>query len=91
VNPGGRLTRAVASREARRIEQQFPGGFAARDHRVFAGIVEMAGVPLWGRLLYRMTGARAGDHRDWPAIEAWATGIATDLVIPPTTSRAEHR
>ena len=33
----------------------------------------------WGRVFYRLTGGRPGDHRDWPAINAWATGIATQL------------
>ena len=70
----------MAAREARRIEQQFPAGLELRDHRLFGGIVEMAGVPLWGRCVYRMTGGRPGDHRDWPAINAWATGIADALV-----------
>jgi menaquinone-dependent protoporphyrinogen oxidase len=39
----------------------------------------MRGVPLWGRLFYRLTGGRPGDHRDWPAIEAWAAEIARSL------------
>jgi menaquinone-dependent protoporphyrinogen oxidase len=80
VSPRGRITSAMAAREARRIERQFPAGLELRDHRLFGGIVEMAGVPLWGRAFYRMTGGRSGDHRDWPAINAWATGIADALV-----------
>jgi menaquinone-dependent protoporphyrinogen oxidase len=83
VNPRGRLTRAVAAREVQRVERQFPAGFAPRDHRVFGGIVEMKGVPLWGRLFYRATGGRQGDHRDWPTIEAWARGVARELTTTP--------
>jgi menaquinone-dependent protoporphyrinogen oxidase len=96
VTPRGRYTRYITRREAERVGQQFPVGFAPREHRVFGGVVEMAGIPLWGRLLYRFSGARAGDHRDWPAIEAWARRIAGDLVEAPsstasTSSPADHR
>ena len=79
VRPGGRYTRYVARGEARHVERQFPVGFAAWEHRVFAGVVEMRGVPLWGRLAYRLTGAQAGDHRDWPAVESWARNVAAAL------------
>jgi menaquinone-dependent protoporphyrinogen oxidase len=42
----------------------------------------MRGTPLWGRLFYRLTGGRPGDHRDWPAIEAWGEEIARALPVP---------
>jgi menaquinone-dependent protoporphyrinogen oxidase len=29
----------------------------------------------------------AGDFRDWPAIEAWANGIATELRRDPVLAR----
>jgi menaquinone-dependent protoporphyrinogen oxidase len=80
VHPRGRVTRALAAIEARRVGALFPRGLAVRDHRVFGGIVQMAGVPLWGRVFFRMVGGRPGDHRDWAAVEAWATGIAEALV-----------
>jgi len=91
VNPRGCVPRAIAAREARRIEQQFPAGLKFRQHRVFGGIVAMAGVPLWGRVFYRMTGGHPGDHRDWPAIEAWATGIAEALSEAPSSFRDRRR
>jgi menaquinone-dependent protoporphyrinogen oxidase len=81
VNPHGRFTWSIAREEAERIERQFPAGFVPREHRVFSGIVEMRRAPLWGRLIYRMTGARAGDRRDWPAIEAWARNVAAALTM----------
>ncbi len=80
VQPRGRLTRTLAALEARRVARTFPIGLPLRDHRVFGGILELTGISRWGRLFYRMTGGRAGDHRDWPAIEAWATGIADALL-----------
>jgi menaquinone-dependent protoporphyrinogen oxidase len=86
VNPRGRLTRAVAALEARRVGLTFPSGLPIRDHRVFGGILEFSGISLWGHLFYRLTGGRAGDHRDWPAIEAWACGIA-DAVLTSAAQR----
>lgn len=79
VNPRGRFTRYVARLEAERVGRQFPVGFALQHHRVFGGVVTMDATPLWGRLMYRMIGARAGDNRDWPAIEAWARDVAAAL------------
>lgn len=80
VDPGGPLRRLLADRERATIEQAFPPGFALRDHRVFGGIVVTTGVPLWGRLFWRLTGGRPGDHRNWPAIEEWADGIAASVL-----------
>jgi len=88
VRPHGRLTRGLAALEARRVGQHFPVGFRVRDHRVFGGVVDRRGVPLWGRLSFRMIGGKAADRRDWPAVEAWATAIADALTasehLPPT-------
>jgi menaquinone-dependent protoporphyrinogen oxidase len=79
VDPAGRLTGGMAAMEVRRVEQGFPPGTAPVEHRLFRGIVRTQGVPLWGRIFYRLTGGRPGDHRDWPAIEAWARTIAATL------------
>ena len=40
-----------------------------------------------GRLIYRLTGARAGDRRDWPAIEAWARNVAAALITGTADGR----
>jgi menaquinone-dependent protoporphyrinogen oxidase len=73
------MTRRMTSLEVGKVEQGFPPGFRARGHRFFGGIVEMSGVPLWGKAFWRLFGGRPGDHRDWPAIEAWAGEIAAAL------------
>ncbi|MET0765991.1 MAG: flavodoxin domain-containing protein [Blastococcus sp.] len=73
------LSRWLAVRELQKIEQRFPGGRRPREHRMFAGIVDLTGLPLWGRLFFRATGGASGDQRDWPAIEAWAADIASQL------------
>jgi menaquinone-dependent protoporphyrinogen oxidase len=92
VEPRGRLTRMLVALERARIERAFPPGFAAREHRVFGGIVVMTGVPLWGRLFWRLIGGRPGDHRNWPVIEEWAAGIASASAGRPGVSPgAQHR
>ena len=57
----------------------------ARDHRVFFGAYEKDRKPIGfaEHFVSHMPAARdalpEGDFRDWPEIEAWATGIASDL------------
>jgi menaquinone-dependent protoporphyrinogen oxidase len=77
-----RFSRWLARSELRKIEQRLPGGRRPRDHRMFAGIVDLSQVPLWGRLFFRAAGGRSGDQRDWPAVEAWATEIAIRVDAP---------
>lgn len=79
LNPRGWIGRRMAAGEARRIERLFPAGLAVREHRVFGGVVRPAGVPLAGRLFYRLVGSGPGDHRDWAGIDDWAAGIAAQL------------
>jgi menaquinone-dependent protoporphyrinogen oxidase len=79
VAPHGPVTRRMTAREVRRVERAFPTDVRIREHRFFGGIIEMQGVPLWGRIFYRLAGGRAGDHRDWPAIDGWARRIAAAL------------
>jgi len=59
-----------------------------RDHRVFFGAWDKAAKPVGfaERLMSVMPAAKnaipAGDWRDWPAINAWADGIAAELTNP---------
>jgi menaquinone-dependent protoporphyrinogen oxidase len=79
IQPHGYVTRRMTTLEVGKVEQAFPAGFRPRGHGFFGGIVEMAGVPLWGRVFWRLAGGRPGDHRNWPAIDAWADEIAAAL------------
>jgi menaquinone-dependent protoporphyrinogen oxidase len=74
--------------EVRRVEQGFPAALRGREHRLFAGVVRMGGLALWGRVFWRLIGGRDGDHRNWPAIATWAGGIAAEL-SRVRTSRAQ--
>ena len=50
-----------------------------REHRNFAGAIARSHWPATGRAFFRATGGRYGDHRNWPAIDAWADLIASQL------------
>ena len=50
-----------------------------REHRNFAGAIARSHWPSAGRAFFRAMGGRYGDHRNWPAIDAWADRIATQL------------
>ena len=70
--PVGRLLREnVPARIAELCELVGP-----RDYHAFAGVVPRTGATLPARFLLWLCGGRYGDLRDWPAIEAWTTGIA---------------
>jgi len=50
-----------------------------REHRYFHGALDGADLPLLQRVAFRLRRGRTGDLRDWPAIDAWADGIAQQL------------
>ncbi len=57
-----------------------------RDHQVFAGKADKADFGILERGVLSMVKAPFGDHRDWPAIRAWATSIAAELLDPNATA-----
>jgi menaquinone-dependent protoporphyrinogen oxidase len=50
-----------------------------REYRVFQGVIRKHQWPFWSRAFFHAFGGRFGDHRDWPAIDAWAERIALAL------------
>jgi menaquinone-dependent protoporphyrinogen oxidase len=81
VEPRGWYTRRLVSYEARQLQRSLPAGLAPLGHRLFPGVVVMTGLPLRQRLGWLVFGGRAGDHRDWPAIEEWAGEVAAALPV----------
>jgi len=66
----------------------FAAAIAPRDKKVFFGAFDPDAEPIGlveklGSMFTRLPAVReampAGDFRDWPAIEAWAEGIAAEL------------
>jgi menaquinone-dependent protoporphyrinogen oxidase len=73
---------------------EFGPALNARDHHVFfgayevdrkpIGLAERLAAPFMSRLPADARQAMpVGDFRDWPEIEAWATGIARELAAVP--------
>ena len=52
-----------------------------REHRNFAGVVARSHWGAAGRAFFLATSGRYGDHRNWPAIDAWADRIAAQLRV----------
>jgi menaquinone-dependent protoporphyrinogen oxidase len=52
----------------------------ARDHRIFRGKLDPAGLGFGERTVTRMVRAASGDYRDWDAIRSWADSIASSLL-----------
>src|SRR6185437_11947164 len=52
-----------------------------REHRNFAGAIARSDWPATGRAFFLATGGRYADHRNWPAIDAWADLIAAQLNV----------
>lgn len=61
----------------------------ARDHRNFAGAIVRSDWSPVGRAVFRGMGGRYGDHRNWPAIDAWADTIAAELSAEPAAPRQD--
>lgn len=75
-----RPLRRLALREEEALRQQLAGIVTMREHRLFSGVVTREVFPPGSnQLLFRLTGCRYGDFRDWPAIDRWAANIAVDL------------
>ncbi len=57
----------------------------ARDHRMFSGRLELSRLGRTERFVARWVGAIDGDYREWDEIEAWASGIAMQLLDHSST------
>jgi menaquinone-dependent protoporphyrinogen oxidase len=60
----------------------------AREHKLFAGKLDMGELGLAERLPVRMAHGRAGDWRDWNAVDRWAAAIAHELQPAPDEGAA---
>ncbi|WP_137990789.1 flavodoxin domain-containing protein [Streptomyces vilmorinianum] len=50
-----------------------------RGHRLFSGAIQPEHLSRTGRMKFQAMGLRYGDHRDWPAVDAWAREIGRDV------------
>jgi menaquinone-dependent protoporphyrinogen oxidase len=61
----------------------------AREHRVFAGSLDMSKLGLLEKAAVHGAHASEGDHRDWGEIYRWAEGIAAQLRTEQTTQQSK--
>ena len=66
---------------------EFRESISPRDHRTFLGALDRSRLPFPERMVAKAVRAPEGDFRDWPAIAAWAEGIARQLQEQPAPSR----
>lgn len=59
----------------------------AREHKLFAGKLDVSALGLLEKAAVRGAHAAEGDHRDWGEVTRWATAIASAL----GAGRAAHR
>ena len=58
----------------------------AREHKLFAGKLDLSTLGLLERAAVRGAHASEGDYRDWDEVERWATEIAAELSAERTGS-----
>lgn len=63
----------------------------ARDHRVFAGRLDVSTLSRSERVGARRLHAADGDYRDWHEIRCWATEIADQVATHTTTDNGPTR
>ena len=63
----------------------------AREHKLFAGKLDLSKLGLLERAAVRGAHAREGDYRDWDEVERWASEIAAELVSAEQTMSTATR
>ena len=76
-----RIIGPLTHKEPKRIAE-IRDAIGPREYRVFQGVIRKHQWPFWSRVFFHAFGGRFGDHRDWPAIDAWAEQIALALHSP---------
>jgi menaquinone-dependent protoporphyrinogen oxidase len=76
-----RLIGPLTHKEPKRIAE-IRGAIRPREYRVFQGVIRKHQWPFWSRVFFHAFGGRVGDHRDRPAIDAWAEQIVLTLQSP---------
>lgn len=80
-----RVLRRWAMQEDPKVIADIEASIQPRGHRLFSGVLRPDQFPAVSRIIIRLTGARYGDYRDWPEIDAWADEIADQLRARPST------
>jgi menaquinone-dependent protoporphyrinogen oxidase len=62
----------------------------AREHKLFAGKLDLSTLGLLEKAAVRGAHASEGDYRDWDEVKRWATEIAAELSAERTSSTARR-
>ena len=71
--------RVVDEEEQPRQLEDLRRSIAPRDHRIFAGALDIGALSFGERMIVKAVKAPGGDFRDWDEIDAWADEIAVAL------------
>lgn len=69
--------------QQRRLAEALSPDVRLIGHRLFSGVYQASQMPPLLRGLFRLTGGRFGDLRDWRAIDEWVDQIIAQLADPP--------
>jgi menaquinone-dependent protoporphyrinogen oxidase len=61
----------------------------AREHKLFAGSLDLSKLGLLEKAAVRGAHASEGDYRDWDEIQRWAEGIAAQLRAEQTSQQSK--
>lgn len=81
----GPMRRLAVRAEAKQLAESVPADIRPRGTRLFSGVIRREHLPSRSaRVRMHLIGARYGDFRAWPRVEAWAREIAYALEPAPT-------
>jgi menaquinone-dependent protoporphyrinogen oxidase len=75
--------RMLANRNEQARTAELRRAVAPTGYRLFSGVIRREHLDRKGRVLFRLTGCRYGDYRDWPDVDSWADEIADRLAAKP--------
>ncbi|MDR6505053.1 flavodoxin domain-containing protein [Arthrobacter oryzae] len=78
--------RRGAALQQKRLRGFLPQEVPLRDHKIFSGVYQSDQMPAPLRVLFRLTGGRFGDLRNWAAVDTWTDQITAQLARPASTS-----
>jgi menaquinone-dependent protoporphyrinogen oxidase len=78
-----------AALQQKRLERTQFQEVALRGHKVFSGVYQAGQMPAPLRVLFRVTGGRFGDLRDWAAVDAWTDQITAQLAKPGSSTSSK--
>lgn len=74
--------RRGAALQQKRLAEVLAKEVPLRGCKIFSGVYEAGQMPAPLRMLFRLTGGRFGDLRDWVAVDDWTDQITDQLAKP---------